>query len=131
MPYLVMVYAPDDHAANQAMGAINLMSNYDTQPPRVVGLYDFPARAEVECPGFTCPEQRRSGDNNFGYGRHHTGQHIVHGACQRRRKGFRRRVALALMDLFGVNLLPREITPGLFKNPTNYDRPDAFPPIEP
>lgn len=93
----------------------------------MVGTYRFPSKTEAECPGFSCPQHR--GENVFGWGRHHTNQHITHGACQRRRPGFRRRLKVALMDLFGVNLLARDNTPAIFRNPTGYDHPEAFPPI--
>jgi hypothetical protein len=127
MPFIVMVYAPDIDAAQDIMRVIEHHQLAQRKKTPIVGVYRFPSKNEAECPGFRCPQHRD--ENAFGWGRHHTGQHIVHGACQRRRKGFRARLKVALMDLFGINLLPRDVTPTIFRNPTGYDHLEAFPSI--
>lgn len=127
MPFLLVLYAPDRDAADNAMQKIAHLSTYDQYPPRVVGLYRFPSKTENECPGWRCPGFK--GENVFGYGRHHTDGYIVHGACQRRPKGFRSKIKLALLGLLGINLLPRESTPAIFRNPQGHDYPEAFPPL--
>lgn len=124
MPYIAIVYVSTEHQARQ------IQQRYaGGDAGRIVGLYEMPAKGDSECPGGNCPAARH--EKMFGWGRHKDKGYIVHGNCQRRRKGFRSRIRLVLLDTFGINLLPREATPALFRNPTNYDKPDAFPPIEP
>lgn len=122
MPFIAVVYAPSEDAVQA------LMIRHRDASSRVVGVYRFPSKTEDECPGWRCPGYR--GENVFGYGRHHTHGYIVHGNCQRRRSGFRKRLKLALLDLFGRNLLPRESTPVIFRNPQGHDHPEAFPPLD-
>jgi len=121
MPYLAVVYVND----RQARAITERYSGGDAG--RIVGLYEFPPKSDEECPGSRCPGARH--ESMFGWGRHKSKGYIVHGNCQRRRKGFRGRIRLSLLDLFGINLLPREITPSIFQNPDNYDHPEAFPPL--
>lgn len=114
MPYVVIVYAPDRATANHLTEAID--NNADGARP--VGLYRFPSSKDVECPGWRCPHVT---NKRYGYGRDARYAHIVHGACGRREKGFRARVSKILMDTFGINLLPRDTTPAVFRNPEGYD----------
>jgi len=118
MPYVVIVYAPDRATAD----AIVEEHAYRPRPPgsvgQTVGLYRFPSSKDVECPGWRCPH---TVNKRYGYGRHPKFGHIVHGGCNKRERGFRDRLHRILLDTFGVNLLPRDTTPRVFRNPEGYD----------
>jgi hypothetical protein len=103
MPFVVMLYAADrEHADTLVM--------HNCYVSRVVGMYELTDRKAPTCPGLTC--------RAFGWTRHRRG-YMVH-ACGKRRRGWRGRLSVALMDVLGVNLLPRDDTPALFRNPEGW-----------
>jgi hypothetical protein len=110
-----MVYV-NDPAIVRALQEEN--ANRDVGIGKVVGLYRFPSSKDVECPGWTCPHTT---NKRYGYGRHPKFGHIVHGGCNKREHGFRDRLHRILLDTFGINLLPRDATPRIFRNPEGYD----------
>lgn len=81
---------------------------------RVVGVYRMPDRDEDVCPGIS------GGCREAGWKRSRRG-HMVH-ACGLRNRGYRAKIAISLMDWFGINLLPRDRTPGVFRNPEGWDK---------
>lgn len=113
MPYVVVIYAGNRERAQR------IVDRYSAgDAGTVAGLYRFPSSKDVECPGWRCEHVE---NKRYGYGRHPRYGHIVHGGCHRRERGFRERVHRVLMDLFGINMLPRDATPKVFRNPDGYD----------
>jgi hypothetical protein len=116
VPYVAIVYV-NDPAIARALKDEDVV-NRDVGIGRVVGLYRFPSSKDVECPGWRCPEVT---NKRYGYAHHLTRGYIVHGACQRRERGWRARLAASLMGLLGYNLLPRDETPRVFQNPAGHE----------
>lgn len=84
---------------------------------RTVGVFRMPPRDEEVCMGL-------SGCKATGWKRLSPEGHMVH-ACGRRNRDYRQRLAEhagGLLDTYGINLLPREHTPALFRNPEGWDR---------
>lgn len=84
---------------------------------RVVGVFRMPTRDEPVCMGLS------SGCKAEGWTRHPRG-HMVH-ACGYRNRNYRDQLgghAGGLLDTYGINLLPRDKTPAIFRNPIGYDR---------
>jgi hypothetical protein len=46
---------------------------------------------------------------------------MVH-TCGLRNRNYREQLAVSIMDNFGINLMPRDRTPGVFRNPAGWDR---------
>lgn len=84
------------------------------QSARVVGVYRMPDRDEPVCMGIS------GGCRESGWKRLRRG-YMVH-ACGLRNRGYRAKIAISLMDWFGINLLPRDRTPGVFRNPEGWDK---------
>jgi len=112
MPSIVIVYVPDDHTAD---GVVRLaqMTGELAGNGRVIGVYDFPRRSELECRGF-CISKRGAG-----WGRHRKG-FMVCSVCNGRHVHARRRVFGSLFDNLGANRLRRDATPAAFRNPEGY-----------
>ena len=94
---------------------------YDVDGAKTVGVYRYPARNEAVCPGMS------GGCKEHAWTRAIPGGYLVH-ACGKRRPGIRARIRGTLLDMLGINLLPRDVTPATFQNPEGW--PDAkHPPI--
>lgn len=88
-----------------------------TDTGRVVGVFRMPPRSETVCAGL-------SGCKATGWKRLFPEGHMVH-ACGYRNRDYRERLAGhagGLLDIYGINLMPREHTPALFRNPEGWDR---------
>lgn len=98
---------------------LNAMPNVGDPVPsaRAVGVYRMPARNEPVCVGLS------GGCKMVGWRRHATG-HMVH-LCGKRNRDYRAQLAVAIMDWFGINLMPRDRTPDVFRNPEGWDRKPA------
>ncbi len=103
MAFIVIVWARDARRAREIRDSYT-----DSDVGRVAGVYRFPRADEPTCLG-DCTRERSAG-----WGRHRDG-HMVHGACQRRHRDYRKRIAVALLDLFGKNMLRNP--PSVFRSP--------------
>lgn len=84
---------------------------------RVVGVFRMPPRDEPVCTGLS------GGCKGAGWRRHARG-YMVH-ACGLRNRDYRDQLighAGGLLDTYGINLLPRDRTPQVFRNPEGWDR---------
>lgn len=116
MPYLAVVYLSDDEKAKEYMN--------EESVGRLVGLYRFPKRDVKLCRGF-------SGGCRHQSWKQHKWGHWVH-ACGLRTPDWWKRLAMSLIQTFGINLLPRSVTPRVFQNPEQWEGPislGAFGPI--
>lgn len=113
MGYLVIVYVDDiDDAKAIVKGAQDV-----AETARVVGLFRMPPRDERVCAG-------SSGCKESGWKRVIPDGHMVH-SCGYRNRNWRENLAGhagGLLDTYGINLLPRDRTPALFRNPEGWDR---------
>jgi hypothetical protein len=107
MPLLVMVYTTN---AEQTRRLLAVVEGGDVG--RTVGVYRMPLAGEPVCAGGTC--------RSDGWTRAEDGQ-MVHG-CGRRNKRWRKRISTTLMDVFGINRLPRAETPAVFQNPEGWGK---------
>jgi hypothetical protein len=110
MPYLVIVYAKNRKAAE---AVYNANHPEDGTTHRVVAVYAFPTRDEelsthTPCAGF--------GHKTMSWTRSLVGGFMTC-QCGGRHPQWRRRVAGGLLDHLGFNLLHRDQTPKLFRNP--------------
>lgn len=106
MPFLAIVYVPDHTAADR------IVERYSRGGAgRIVGLYRWNRKPE-SCTG--------CGGKMEAWGRHRHG-HLVCGTCNRPHRLARRRLIGAIFDYLGSNLLPRESTPIVFRNPDGWD----------
>lgn len=105
MPFLAVVYVRDAEQLEQ-------FQEVDHEG-RVVGIYRFPKRDVKLCRGFS------GGCRHTTWTRHRLG-HFVH-ACGLRVPDWWRRIRGTMLDMFGANLLPRDETPALFRNPDTWD----------
>lgn len=113
MPFLAVVYVKDAPTANRMMKNWD-DTGYADQGYKIVGLFRMPLARDVEtCSGFC-----KAGG---AYTRHPRGAVMVH-ACGRRHRDWRRRIFGGLFDVLGLNLLPRDKTAGIFRNPEGYGR---------
>jgi hypothetical protein len=110
MPYLVIVYAKNRKAAETVYNA-----NHpdDSNARRVIAAYAFPTREEetevhAPCAGF--------GHKTMAWTRSLLGGYMTC-QCGGRHPQWRRRVSGGLLDGLGFNLLRRDKTPALFRNP--------------
>ena len=114
MGYLVITHVKTIDEARIFMNAIPNVGD-PIASSRVVGVYHMPERDEPVCPGIS------GGCKEAGWRRLFPRGYMAH-ACGLRNSGYRRKIAVSLMDTFGINLMPREKTPGVFRNPKGYDR---------
>lgn len=105
MPLLAVVYVRDADELERFQEA--------DHGGRVVGIYRFPKRDVKLCRGF------QGGCRHTAWTRHRLG-HYVH-ACGLRNPQWWRQIAGTFLDKFGFNLLPRDETPALFRNPAGLD----------
>jgi len=112
MPFLVITHVSTIEDAKTIMNA----TPRGVGGARVVGVYRYPDRNELVCPGIA------GGCKGTTWRRAMPEGHMVH-TCGRRRPGVRGRIKGALMDLLGINLMPRDRTPAAFRNPEGWDRP--------
>lgn len=80
---------------------------------RVVGVYALPAPGVVQ----TCSGWCKAGQ---GWTRDASGV-MVH-VCGGRPTDWRKRIRITLLDMFGINRLPRSRTPAMFQNPEGYGK---------
>jgi hypothetical protein len=113
MGYLVITHVKTIDEARIFMNAIPNVGD-PIASSRVVGVYRMPDRDESVCTGISggCREQ--------GWRRMRAG-HMAH-ACGLRNRGYRAKISTAMMDWFGINLMPRERTPAVFRNPEGWDK---------
>lgn len=113
MGYLVITHVKTIDEARTFINAIPNVGD-PIASSRIVGVYRMPERDEPVCPGVSggCKEQ--------GWRRLRRG-YMAH-ACGLRNRGYRGKIAIAMMDWFGVNLLPRGRTPRVFRNPEGWDQ---------
>jgi hypothetical protein len=115
MGYLVVVHVTSiDQARVIRAGVQEAVDGAKT-----VGVYRYPGADDPVCPG------RTGGCKADGWTRAHPEGHMVH-ACGRRQRyagSIRATIRGALLDLLGINLLPRSDTPATFRNPEGWDRP--------
>lgn len=107
MPFLAVVWLADDDAASEFIE--------EEGTGRIVGVYRFPKRDVKLCRSFT------GGCRWQAWKRHKLG-HWVHG-CNLRVADWWKNLGMGFIDSFGINLLPREDTPKLFRNPEQWEQP--------
>lgn len=110
MPYLAIVYVPDDMTAE----AIRERHSMTTTEGRLVALHEWPRKEDLTCRGF-CNDGKLSPWIRAPKG------YIVCGICGGRHVHTRRRLLAAIRQYLGVNMLPRDKTPGAFVNPEGWD----------
>jgi hypothetical protein len=108
MPFIAIVYA----TTPEQVRAIDARYS-DGDAGRIVGVYALPAAGTVP----TCRGWCKAGP---GWTRDASGV-MVH-ACGGRHPDWRKRIRVALLDMFGINRLPRSRTPAMFQNPEGYDK---------
>lgn len=108
MAFVAMVYAT---TPEQARAIAERYSRGDAG--RIVGVYTLPERGTVT----TCRGWCKAGS---GWTRDASGV-MVH-ACGGRHPDWRRHIRTALLDMFGINRLPRSRTPAMFQNPEGYGK---------
>lgn len=110
MPFIALVYIDDDHTAEAFMED----PPFADQGLRLVGVYDFPSRAELRrgCAGCTT-----GGRKIQGWTRDKRG-FMVCANCGGRNPNLRRWFVGALFDWLGANLYPH--APALFRTPEGY-----------
>lgn len=113
MGYLVITYVEDIKAARVMMTNLPDVGGA-FEGTRVVGVYHMPPRDEPVCMG------QSGGCKEAGWKRLRRG-YMAH-ACGLRNQGYRTQIAITIMDLFGINLMPRSRTPRLFRNPEGWDK---------
>lgn len=111
MPFIALVYIPDDHTAACFMEDPPFTSDDGL---RLVAVHEFPDRVELKngCKGCTPP-----GRKVVGWGRSKRG-HVVCGGCGKRNPKVRQWFIGALFDWFGANLYPN--APAIFRTPEGY-----------
>jgi hypothetical protein len=114
MGYLVIAHVKTIDAARVMMNNLPEVGGTAFEDARVVGVYRMPDRDENVCPGAS------GGCKATAWTRHRRG-YMVH-ACGLRQRDYRSKLAIAIMDWFGINLMPRERTPSVFRNPEGWDR---------
>src|SRR5262245_40292822 len=116
MPFIALVYIPDDHTADAVVQDQVNVSSWGTGV-RMVALHEFPDRMELSrgCKGCTPP-----GRKVVGWGRSKRG-HIVCGGCGARNPKVRQWFTGALFDWFGANIYPN--APKVFRTPEGYENP--------
>lgn len=107
MPFLAVVWLRDDDEAREFLE--------EDGTGRAVGLYRFPKGDVKLCRGFS------GGCRRTTWTRHQWG-HYVH-ACNLRSRQWWEQLTMTLIDKFGINLLPREDTPKIFRNPEQWEEP--------
>lgn len=114
MGYLVIMHVKTILEAKILISAVPNVGD-PVPSARAVGVYRMPDRDEPVCTGLS------GGCKVVGWRRHVRG-HMVH-LCGLRNQSYREQLAVAIMDWFGINLMPRERTPKVFRNPPGWDRP--------
>ena len=106
MPFLVMVYARDTQSARA------IRDRYSKgDAGRVVGVYRWPSPDTPTCRG--CATKKVTA-----WSRDPRGGWLVCGTCGHRHPDAARKwLGAALFDWLGYNLLPRRLTPRVFRNP--------------
>lgn len=120
MGYLVITYVKTIDAARVMLNNMPDVGGDTFKGARVVGVFRMPTRDEIVCAGASrCKE--------VGWKRLHPEGHMVH-ACGHRNAHYRDQLAGhagGLLDTYGINLLPRDRTPVVFRNPEGWDRPSG------
>lgn len=111
MPYVIMVYASDEDEADKIFN----QHRPDREGSRAVGMYELPSKHDETCNG--CCHKVKGKLN--GWSRHPEDGYIVH-ECGLPHKDRRSRIRTTLLDVLGINLLARSITPPLFQNPEGW-----------
>jgi hypothetical protein len=112
MPFIAIVHIPDDHTAESIIGQAHTMEQI--YGARVVGLFDFPNRAELKCSG-NCV---RKGTGAWGRNRRGFMECTI---CGSRNRKMRHWLMGALFDYLGANLYPN--APAAFRTPEGYGLP--------
>jgi hypothetical protein len=110
MGYLVITYVETIDQARAMTKAIP----EGVDGARIAGVYRMPSHDEPVCMGLS------GGCKAVGWTRHPRG-YMVH-ACGLRNPNYRDTLAVSLMDNFGINLLLRDRTPKVFRNPKGWDK---------
>lgn len=108
MGYLVLVYASDQEAANIVRRRAR------TEKSKPVGIYRFPSPDDAPHPPCTgMPHRGWTRDQAGGF---------MRCECGGRHPRWRSRFVGALLDNLGYNLMPRDKTSKLFRNPKTHGR---------
>lgn len=111
MAFIAIIHINDDHTAAR------IAERYaHGDAGRIVGLYNFPSRAELRKGCLGCGKGKL-----VGWGRHGTG-YMVCATCGGRNPKVRRWFTGALFDWFGANILGND-APALFRTPDGYSPP--------
>lgn len=114
MGYLVVTYVDSIDAARVMTNSVPEVGGV-FENARVVGVYRMPHRDEPVCPGSS------GGCKAEGWTRVPRRGYMAH-SCGLRNRDYRQTLSRGLMDTFGINLLPRNKTPKIFRNPETWDR---------
>lgn len=112
MPFIAVFHIPDDHTADAIRAGDIPVSRRDM---RIVGLYQFPNRADLTCTGCTSSKGNGWGRAPEGWMRCST--------CGGRSRNVRRWLVGGLFDWLGANLLGDK-APALFRTPEGYGSRD-------
>ena len=108
-----MIHVRDMDAARVVRGGVETA----VDGARTVGVYAYPGKDDEVCPGFS------GGCKGQSWRRLHPEGYMVH-TCGRRQRipgGLRALIRGTLLDLLGINYLPRDATPAAFRNPPGWD----------
>lgn len=111
MAHIAIIHVLDDHTADAIVAGEIGVSSWGTGT-RIVGLYNFPNRAELKCSG-TCTRK-----NSGAWSRSPLG-FMKCSICGSRNKRLRRWFVEAMFDWFGANLIG-DSAPALFRTPDGY-----------
>lgn len=113
MAKFVLLHFKDDRAADR------FVHNWDPTRPiaddqlRVVGVYKDATHKTCECTGVSDSSRLYRFHRKYGW--------YVHGECGRVSKRHRVSYGKRLFTVFGMNMLPRKITPKSLQNPETFD----------
>jgi hypothetical protein len=123
MAYIAVVHIADHTTAARALDpkdiATHLNLDLEASGARIVGIYEFPNRAELKCSG-SCTVK-----NSGAWHRDPLG-FMKCRVCGSRNKRIRKWFAGSLFDWFGANLMEDD-APALFRTPEGYGSRDELP----
>lgn len=107
MALLAIIHLPDHTADDVEFVPAELFQG------RIVGIFDFPNRSQLKCPG-TCVRK-----GSGAWSREHIGGWMKCSICGSRAKKMRQWLIGSLFDLLGANLM-NDQAPAAFRTPEGY-----------
>ena len=113
MALLAIIHIPDHTAVADVVDSAGQMTSTMAYDGRVVGVFDFPNRRDLQCPG-TCTRK-----GSGAWSREHIGGWMKCSICGSRAKKMRQWLIGSLFDLLGANLI-NDQAPAAFRTPEGY-----------